>query len=310
MNGGISVKTGKMVYDRKFRQKERTCYLMLAPQIIGFLVFSIIPMIWAISLSWTYYDTMKTRFVGWENFQLLFKDASYWRSVGTTLLFAVMKMPIELPLALILAVLLSRKIRGAGVYRAVYYLPHVISTALVALVFSNIFGFFGVFNATLQKLGLMNIPIDWFGTKLKAMWVITIADIWKSFGVNVLYFIAALANVPDDVYESARLDGATPVQTFFKITLPMIAPTLQIILMLSLIGTLGTSEMVLVLTNGAPGGMTYTVNAYIFNNYAPGITNGQVNVGYGCAMSLVTGIMLSAITLSYMKLSNKLKDVY
>ena len=206
--------------------------------------------------------------------------------------------------------LLSRKIKGAGIYRAVYYLPHVISTALVALVFSNIFSYFGVVNALLQKTGLMALPVDWFGEKLSAMWVIVVADIWKTFGVNVLYFIAALANIPEDVYESARLDGASKVQTFFRITLPMIAPTLQIIVMLSLIGTLGTSEMILVLTNGAPGGLTYTVNAYIFNNYAPGIATGTVNVGYGCAMSLVTGLMLSMITLVYMKLSAGAKEVY
>ncbi|MBP3359397.1 MAG: sugar ABC transporter permease [Clostridia bacterium] len=306
----IKTNTTSRVRDKKFREKERMCYLLLSPQIIGFLVFSIIPMLWAISLSWTYYDTIKTRFVGWENFLLLFHDSNYWRAVVTTLQFAVMKIPVELPLALILAVLLSRKIKGAGFYRAVYYLPHVISTALVALVFSNIFSFFGVFNALMQKTGLMSIPVDWFAEKMSAMWIIVIADIWKTFGVNVLYFIAALANIPEDVYESARLDGATRLQTFFRITLPMIAPTLQIIIMLSLIGTLGTSEMVLVLTNGAPGGLTYTVNAYIFNNYAPGITNGTVNVGYGCAMSLVTGLMLSVITLGYMKMSSGVKEVY
>ena len=172
------------------------------------------------------------------------------------------------------------------------------------------FGYFGVINAFLQKLA--NSPtaaIDWFGTKISAMWVIVIADIWKSFGVNVLYFIAALANVPEDVYESAKLDGASPLCVFFRITLPLIAPTLQIIIMMSIIGTLSTSEMPLVLTNGAPGGSTFTVNAYIFSKYAPGVAAGAVNVGYGCAMSLVTGLLLSAITLGYMKFSSMLKEM-
>lgn len=295
---------------KKYRQNERVSYLMLSPLIIGFLLFSIIPMIWAISMSWCYYDTITTRVVYWDNFRALFQDRSYWNAVGTTLFFAVMKMPIELPLALVLAVLLNRKIRGAGIFRAVYYLPNVISTALVALVFSNIFSYFGVINSALQEWGILDQPIDWFGSKISAMWVIVMADIWKSFGINVLYFIAALANIPEDVYESAMLDGANRIQTFFRITLPMIAPTAQIILMMSLIGTLGTSEMVLVLTNGAPGGSTYTVNAYIFQNYAPGIAGSTVNVGYGCAMSLVTGLMLSGITLIYMRLSAKLKEVY
>lgn len=286
------------------------CYLMLSPQIIGFLVFSIIPMIWAISKSWTFYNLIETRFVGWENFKLLLSDTSYWNSLLTTLKFAIMKIPIEIPLALILAVLLSRKIKAAGLFRAVYYLPHVISTALVALVFSNLFNYFGVFNAVLQKLGIIDLPIDWFSSTTTAMWVIVITDIWKTFGVNVLYFISALANVPEEVYESAKIDGANRLQTFFRITVPMIAPTFQIILMMSIIGTLSTSELVLVLTNGAPSGTTYTVNSYIFNNYSPGIAVQGVNVGYGCAMSLMTAIILSSITLTYMKLSAKLKQVY
>ena len=295
---------------QRYIQKERMCYLLLSPQIIGFLVFSIVPMIWAISKSWTYYDLIDTRYVGWENFKILFHDTSYWNSLLTTLRFAVMKIPLEIPLALILAVLLSRKIRGAGVFRAVYYLPYVLSTALVALVFSNLFNYFGVLNALLQKIGIIELPIDWFATTASAMWVIVITDIWKTFGVNVLYFISALANVPEEVYESAKIDGANRVQTFFKITLPMIAPTFQIILMMSIIGTLGMSELVLVLTNGAPSGTTYTVNAYIFNNYSPGIAIPGVNIGYGCAMSLMTAIILSCITMGYMKFSSKLKQVY
>ena len=295
---------------QRYLQKERTCYLMLLPQIIGFSVFSIVPMLWAISRSWTYYDMVETRFIGWENFRVLLGDKSYWSAVLTTLKFAVMKIPIELPVALVLAVLLSRKIRCAGFFRAVYYLPHVISTALVALVFSNLFNYFGVFNALLQKLGLIETPIDWFTSTTAAMWVIVITDIWKTFGVNVLYFISALANIPEEVYESAKIDGANRVQTFFKITIPMIAPTLQIILMMSIIGTLGISELVIVLTNGAPSGTTYTVNSYIFNNYSPGIAKPGINVGYGCAMSLVTAVLLSSITLGYMKFSSKLKEIY
>ena len=154
---------------QRYLQKERMCYLMLSPQIIGFLVFSIIPMIWAISKSWTFYNLIETRFVGWENFKPLLSDTSYWNSLLTTLKFAIMKIPIEIPLALILAVLLSRKIKAAGLFRAVYYLPHVISTALVALVFSNLFNYFGVFNAVLQKLGIIDLPIDWFSSTTTAI---------------------------------------------------------------------------------------------------------------------------------------------
>lgn len=295
----------KIRLGRNYRQKERACYVMLAPQIIGFLVFSIVPMLWAISLSCYNYNMIRMRFTGLENFKILLTDKAYWTALGNTFLYAIMKIPVELPLALILAVVLSKIKKGAGIYRAVYYLPHVVSIALVALVFSNLFGVFGVINSALVKAGFNMLGHNWFETKLSSMSVVVIADIWMSFGVNVLYFIAALANIPEDVYESAELDGATAFQTFFRITIPMIAPTLQIILMLSIIGTLGINEIIIVMTNGAPGGSTYSVQSYIFQNYAPGIANGNINVGYGCAMSLVTGLILASVTGVYMKLSSK-----
>lgn len=296
----------KIRLGRNYRQKERACYVMLAPQIIGFLVFSIVPMLWAISLSCYNYNMIRMHFTGLENFKILLTDKAYWTALGNTFLYAIMKIPVELPLALILAVVLSKIKRGAGIYRAVYYLPHVISIALVALVFSNLFGVFGVINSAFVKAGFNMLGYNWFKTKLSSMSVVVIADIWMSFGVNVLYFIAALANIPEEVYESAELDGATAFQTFFRITIPMIAPTLQIILMLSIIGTLGINEIIIVMTNGAPGGSTYSVQSYIFQNYAPGIANGDINVGYGCAMSLVTGLILASVTGVYMKLSSKI----
>lgn len=309
MNFVVKTEKYKKKYNKRYLRNERTCYLMLLPQIIGFCVFTIIPFLWAISRAWYYYDMISTRFVGWENFQLLAKDTAYWKALGTTFLYALMKMPVELPIALILAVLLSQKIKGKGIYRGIYYLPHVISIALVALTFSNLFNHFGVINSVLKTVGIIKEPVEWFSSKWSAMAVIVLADIWKSFGVNVLYFISALANIPDDLYESAKLDGATSVQCFFKITIPMIGPVLQIILMLSLVGTMQINEMILVMTNGAPGGSTHSVQSYIFQNYAPGLTAGSVNVGYGCAMALVTGLILAGVTMIYMKYSAKMKDI-
>lgn len=287
-------------------------YIMLSPQIIGFLLFSIFPLIWAIRLSWFSYNGIaeQTRFVGWENFVTLMSDTSYWSSLANTFLFFLMKLPLEIPLAMFLAVLLSKKLRGAGFFRAMYYMPHVISVAITALVFTNMFSYFGFINGWLQNLHISELPIEWFGTKFKAMFVLVLADTWRSFGVNVMYFMAAIQNVPEDVYEAAKIDGAGKLTTFFRITLPLIAPVMQVILMMSVIGTLGTNELVLVLTNGAPGGTTHTVKSYIFQNYAPGMADMNVNIGYGCAMSLVTGLILAAITLTYMKFSEKMKSIY
>lgn len=302
--------TKKMLSKRT--KNDIQAYIMLSPQIIGFLLFSIFPLIWAIRLSWFSYNGIaeQTRFVGWENFVTLMSDTSYWSSLANTFLFFLMKLPFEIPVAMFLAVLLSKKLRGAGFFRAMYYMPHVISVAITALVFTNMFSYFGFINGWLQNLHISELPIEWFGTKFKAMFVLVLADTWRSFGVNVMYFMAAIQNVPEDVYEAAKIDGAGKLTTFFRITLPLIAPVMQVILMMSVIGTLGTNELVLVLTNGAPGGTTHTVKSYIFQNYAPGMADMNVNIGYGCAMSLVTGLILAAITLTYMKFSEKMKSIY
>lgn len=311
---GINIQ--KVKNNRKLLNKQTKneiyAYIMLSPQIIGFLLFSIIPLLWAIRLSWFYYTGIpaQTRFVGWENFVKLFSDESFWKALGNTFLFAVMKIPLEIPLALFLAVLLTRKIKFTGFFRAMYYLPHVVSVAITALIFSNMFGYFGFVNGILEKLNLVDKGIEWFGTKMMAMIVLVIADTWRSFGVNVLYFMAAINNVPEDVYEAAKIDGAGKFRVFFSITLPLIAPVLQVILMMSIIGTLSINELVLVLTNGAPGGSTFTAKAYIFKNYAPGMAEMGVNIGYACAMSLMTAIILAVITVTYMKYSDKMKKMY
>ena len=111
-----------------------------------------------------------------------------------------------------------------------------------------------------------------------------------------------------DVYESAKLDGASPWTVFSKITLPMIGPVLKTIVMLSIVGTLGINELVVLLTNGAPSGSTFTVKSYIFSNYAPGMADVGVNGGYGCAMSLVTGILLAVITLTYKRITKSMGE--
>ncbi len=297
------------------RKQEKQCYLMLAIQIIGFLVFTIYPIGWAIRYAWYYYDGIPnaTRFVGFENFVRIFtQDATYWRAWLTTIKFAIFKLPLELPLAMILALLINKKHIGNNFFRAMYCLPNIISVAIVGLILSNLFDYFGFINVFLEKANMIDKPIDWFANTGTAMAVLVIGSTWSTFGINILYFLSALANVPEELYESAYLDGASKLTIFFKITLPMMAPVLQTILLLSLNGTLQINDYVLVTTNGAPGGTTYTVMSYIVKKFVPGFAsvNEVVNIGYGCALALVTAIILGVIAFGYSKLTNKLNNLY
>lgn len=303
---------GKKKFSRKTK-RTLACYAILSPQLIGFFVFSLYPILWAASKAFYYYNgtPSATRFTGLVNFIRIFTvDKSYWRTWGNTLLFTFGKLPVELPLALFIALCLRNRLKGAGFFRAVFYLPCVISVAIVGLIFSNLFDYFGFINAWLMRLGLTEAPVDFFSDPRLARLALIIGSVWSSFGVNVLYFIAALSNVPEELYECAKLDGASGWMTFRKITLPMIAPVFSTILLLAINGTLHTSEYILVTTKGAPHGSTYTVMAYVVDKFVPGFAEAGVNVGYGCALALVTAVMMGLIAVLYSKLTARLQEIY
>lgn len=300
---------------RQLNAKTKTtlqCYLMLSTQIIGFLVLTAYPIFWAAKWAWFYYDTIpqNTRLVGWENFVNIFSDSAYWNAWGTTLKFAACKIVIELPLAMLLAVLLNRNIKGKGFFRALFYMPNIVSVAIVGLIFSNMFDYFGVINGLLGKFGIAPEGVNWFGNVGTALMVIVIASTWSTFGTNMIYFLGALQTIPEDLYESAYLDGAKPLTVFFKITLPMIAPILQTVLLLAINGTLHINDLVLVTTNGAPGGKTFTVMSYIVKQFVPGFAEANVNIGYGSAMALITSAIYCIVGVTYSKLSKRLSEIY
>lgn len=291
------------------------CYGLIIPQIIGLFLITLYPICWAIKKSFYYYDGVisATRFVGFENFFTLFtKDSTYWNAWITTFQFMILKLPIELPLALFVAVLLNRNLKFKGLFRGIYYMPCIIGVAIVGVIFSNMYDVFGIINAWITNINpeyAMN-PISWFSNKWSSMMVLVLTSVWQTFGTNALYFTAALSNVPEELYEYAKLEGASRWTIVSKITLPMIAPVLKIIFLLSLNGTLHTSESVLALTGGAPAGSTHTVMSYIVNLYVPGFSTGTVNIGYGCSVSLVTSILMGIIAVIYMRMTKKANSAY
>lgn len=298
----------------KIKSSEQAqCFILLALPIIGFLVFTIYPIIWSALKAFYYYDLVpsNTRFVGLDNFITLFKKGSdYWRAWLVTFKFGSIKLPIEIPLALVLATLLSKGLKGSNFFRNFYYLPCVISLAIVGIIFSNIFDAFGVINSWLSKLGITEHPIDWFGNTSTAMSVLILGGVWSAFGTNVVYFTAALSNVPKDLYEAADIEGAGRITQFFKITVPMISKVFQTILLLAINGTLRTGEYILVMTNGAPARTTLTSEAYVMKTFLPGFSSGTPNLGYGCAMSIISSIICAAIGLLYLRATKKIADLY
>lgn len=288
--------------------------LMITPMTIGFLLFSVYPIFWVLRWSFFNYNGYSVpEFIGLENFiRAITRDPAYWASLKNTLIIAGLKMLVEIPLALFLAVVLNNKIKGSSFFRVIFFLPSVFSIAVVGLIFSILFSSYnGIVNALLRAGGLISTNIGWFSDKKSAMFVIILVSLWTTFGLNMIYFLMGLQNIPKSLYECAEIDGANTFQKFSHITLPLVAPILQLVLMLSVLGTIKMTDLILVLTNGAPGGSTEVVMTYIFKYFFSYGDNAarDVQFGYASAMAVITAVILGIITLIYLRVSRKMQEL-
>lgn len=289
------------------------CYGLILPQFIGLFVFTLYPVLWVFKYVWYDFDGVNAVFTGLENLIRVFtRDVEYWKSLVNTFVISFGKLIIELPLALVAAVVVNSQIRGKTVFRMIFYMPNVISAAIIGVVFSFLFSSFdGIVNALLQWVGMIDAPINWFGSKWTATAVIVTASIWQGFGVNMLFFLSGLVNIPRELYECSSIDGASKLQQFFRITIPMLAPVLQIICMLAMINGIKIMDMVLVLTNGQPAGSTEVVMTYLFKKFFAfgGAGTAVPQVGYACALGLVTSVIIAIMTCIYLYVTKRMQSI-
>jgi raffinose/stachyose/melibiose transport system permease protein len=227
-----------------------------------------------------------------------------------TFYLAFMKLIIELPLALMLAYFVNNKVKGSSVLRIIYFLPTVFSIAVVGLIFTILFSAYnGIVNSMMTALGFFKQNYNFFGGRWSALNIILFVSIWSTFGINMIYFLMGLQNIPNELYECATLDGASAPRQFFRITIPLLGPVTQIIIMLSVLGTMRITDVVIIMTNGQPGGTTEVAMTHIlklFFNFGAGSVRRQI--GYGSAQAIVMGIILAIMTLIYLKNSKQMKN--
>lgn len=287
--------------------------LFLAPSIILTLTLGIYPLIWM--LRYMFYDYAgygEALFTGLDNFSRLLRDTLFWESVGNTFIFAGGKLLLTLPLSLLLAVILNGRLRGSNLLRGIYFMPTVISTAVISVVFYNIFNSYnGMVNTVLMKLHLVSQPVDWLGPKHAMLTVILVA-VWGAVGNYMLLFLAGLQSIPQDLYESASIDGANAGRRFWNITLPMLAPVAQMVIMLAIIASLKGYESIMVITEGGPIGRTEVMYLYLYKLLFPVSTGSPVTqqLGYGSAVGFATAVIVGAVTGLYFFFSRKMNKVY
>lgn len=190
-------------------------------------------------------------------------------------------------------------------------MPTIISTSIAGMIFGFIFATKnGILNSMLQNMHLIDSPIKWLNSPSVVMVAVTILAIWGGFGNYMLYFITGMTGISEDVYESAKIDGATGVQTFFRITLPMLAPVLKVVLMLAITGAFKDYEAIMVLTNGGPGNRSMVMFLYIYNIiFGSAGSTSQPQIGYGALLSVVAAVIVGIVTGIYLFVSKKLDDV-
>ncbi len=310
MNKVLNTNTKQITRKNKMSKwnlmNERQAYLMIMPALIGFFVFSIYPILWNVRYAFFDYDGINATFIGLDNFIRAFtRDLSFWKSIGNTFIIAYGKLIIEIPLALIIALMLSNKlIKYKKIYSLGFYLPNVTGVAVNCLIFSFLFATFnGPVNNGLMEIGIIDEAINWFGAKWTALFVIMLESLWAGLATNILYFMAGVQNIPEDSIEAAQIDGANKIQIFFKITLPMLAPVMRVILMLAMINGMKIMNAVLLLTNGGPGNSTNVVMLQIYKMFFNPETTPQY--GYASALGIITSVIIGILTFIYLKLSKE-----
>lgn len=278
----------------KQKTRENTYPLWLSlPGMAIYTIFFIVPIIVAFAYSFTnwHLDHMnRADWVGLYNFISLLQDEVFLRSIGNTLLFAFFTTIFKTIVGLLLALLVVKKFPGNSLFRTLYYLPCVLSTMIVGLLFTAILKQDGLLNNILTSVGLQSWTRDWLGSYGSAMTWIIVVEIWMWAGFSMFLFISGLQAISKEYYESAQLDGATAWQQFRYITLPLLAPSFTVVTTLNITGGLKVFDLVYSLTGGGPGFDTQVLSTYTYRAFGLG------QLGKSSAAAIMLSILIVIVT--------------
>ncbi|MDR2793300.1 MAG: sugar ABC transporter permease [Treponema sp.] len=277
-------------------------WFFVLPASLLIFILSFYPMISAFILSLQSGFGGNTHFTGVRNYFRLFQDSTFLASVGNVFVYLVIQVPIMLILALILASILnSEKLKFKGFFRTLVFLPCATALVSSAMIFKSFFAVDGVVNFFLIRLHIIAEPVSWLSHPIWAKCIIILVITWRWTGYNTIFYLAGLQNIDSSVYEAARIDGASPAQIFFKLTIPLLAPVILLTSIMSTNGTLQLFDEVKNLTGGGPGVSTITISQYIYN--LSFVYNPQF--GYAAAVSYSILIMVAVLSFIQMKIGDR-----
>jgi multiple sugar transport system permease protein len=280
------------------RREALTFYALVSPWVIGFLLFTVIPMGASLYLSFTQWNVLtEPKWIGLDNYIRMFtSDANFYQSIKVTLIYAVTSVPLRMLTALFLAVLLNEATRAVGFFRTAFYVPSIVASVAAAVLWQWIFNpRFGPINGLLRALGLY--APNWFNDPGYALPALIIISVW-GVGGEMLIFLAGLKGIPRSLYEAAEVDGAGRLTRFLRITLPILSPAIFFNLVMSIIGAFQTFDSAFVISTargGQIGSPLQSTLFYLLNLYQEGFK--YLNMGYASALAWVLFLMILIVTL-------------
>ncbi|MFG2074448.1 carbohydrate ABC transporter permease [Nonomuraea maritima] len=274
-------------------------HIFLIPWWLGLLLVTAIPLFASLYLAFTDYNILSSpEFTGLENFRRMLGDEYFWASVKVTLVYVFVSIPLQLAFALLLALILDRGLRGLAFYRSAFYLPSLLGTSVaIAILWRQIFGDEGLINQVLALFGVQ--AGSWLQNPATALSTLVVLNVW-TFGSPMVIFLAGLRQIPEDLYEAARVDGATVVRQFTHITVPLLTPIIFFNLILQTIGAFQTFTQAHVVSGGT-GGPANSTLFYTLYIYQQGFTN--FDMGYASALAWVLMIAIAVVTAVHFLLS-------
>jgi multiple sugar transport system permease protein len=271
----------------------------MAPWLLGFVLITAIPLFASLYLAFTDYDILSPpQFIGFDNFSRMVDDSRFWSAISVTLRYVIISVPLQLAFALLLAVILDRGLSGLAFYRGAYYLPSLLGTSVaVAVLWQQIFGHDGLINLLLAMIGIEGE--SWLQNPSTALSTLIILNIW-TFGSPMVIFLAGLRQIPADLYEAARVDGAGTIRQFFSITIPLLTPIIFFNLILQTIGAFQTFNQAYIISGGTGGPVDSTLfyTLYIYRRAFL-----QYDMGYASALAWVLMLAIALVTAVHFLLS-------
>ena len=281
-------------------KKEMLPYFLVSPYLLYVVIFVMFPVLFCLFLTFHKWNIIAPmQFIGVDNYNRLFHDRLFWKAIANTLKFLLLHIPMQIIVSLFLAQLLNQKIRAISFFRASFFMPVIVSGVVVTILWQQLYGYdAGIINRMLMSIGAKKI--GWLVNPDIAIYSIAVMATWKNVGLYVILFLVGLQTVPTQYYEAAKLEGANSWQQFYHITLPMINPTIFLVVILSTIGGFSLFIEPYIMTGGGPLNQTLSAVLYIYKQAFQ-----YYNMGYSATLGFFYAIMIMTVVVLQKRLIEK-----